>query len=179
MTILFIDTSKPLLLIGLIQKGRVILAQKIETPQLSLQLFPAIETALQAAGLSKAALDAIAVGVGPGSFNGTRSGVVAGMSLAFGLGVPCLSFPSLIAYVPECCGSFTHSVRNKAKAYAIRGSITETALQVTFQGFIPIEEILDVTSSEPTTYTALCLHLIEQFKQGSFKETPEVIYFGI
>ena len=52
----------------------------------SAELIPAIQTVLDQAGLDLAALDAIAVSLGPGSFTGVRVGLsaVKGLSLAGG-----------------------------------------------------------------------------------------------
>ena len=51
-------------------------------------LLPLIEGVLRAAGTSLAAVDLVAVGVGPGSFTGTRIGVATAKGLALGAGKP-------------------------------------------------------------------------------------------
>ena len=52
------------------------------------RLFPAIEAVLDGAATTPAALSAILVGLGPGSFTGTRIGVAAARGLAQALEVP-------------------------------------------------------------------------------------------
>jgi tRNA threonylcarbamoyl adenosine modification protein YeaZ len=52
---------------------------------------------LTTAGLSPAALGAVAVGTGPGPFTALRAGLVTGRTLAHALGVPCAGVGSLDA----------------------------------------------------------------------------------
>ncbi len=61
------------------------------------RLFPLLEDMLSAAGLRWAALDAVAVGVGPGNFTGIRISVAAARGLALGLGVPAIGVSTFAA----------------------------------------------------------------------------------
>lgn len=61
------------------------------------RLPPALASTLAAAGTAPAALDAIAVTVGPGSFTGIRVGLAAARGLGFALGRPVLGITTLEA----------------------------------------------------------------------------------
>ena len=61
------------------------------------RLFEAIDAALTAAGLDRAAIAAVACDCGPGSFTGVRVGVASAKGIAVGLGVPLLGVVSLEA----------------------------------------------------------------------------------
>lgn len=60
-------------------------------------LFPLIASALDYAGLSKRDLELVAVGIGPGSFTGTRIGVATAKGLAVALDRPLAGVVSLAA----------------------------------------------------------------------------------
>lgn len=61
------------------------------------RLLELIDTVLAEAGVRPAALDAIAVGIGPGAFTGVRLGVAVAQGLAFGAGVPVVPIVTLEA----------------------------------------------------------------------------------
>lgn len=70
-------------------------------------LIPLIDELLRAAGCDYAALDALAVNCGPGSFTGLRSVVAAGRGLALAAGLPVVGVSSLEALaeaVPDAPG---------------------------------------------------------------------------
>lgn len=60
-------------------------------------LLPEVADLLGAAGLKPRDLDALAVGLGPGSYTGLRVGVTAAKTLAFALGVPLVALDSFAA----------------------------------------------------------------------------------
>jgi tRNA threonylcarbamoyladenosine biosynthesis protein TsaB len=60
-------------------------------------LVPAIRGLLQEAGLTVAAIDVFAVGLGPGSYTGLRVGLTAAKVLAYAAGRPLVGFDSLEA----------------------------------------------------------------------------------
>ena len=68
-----------------------------EPPGHSRELMPALAQALTAAGLDWDDVDAIAVGVGPGTFTGLRIGVATARSLARGCDAPLHAVGSLAA----------------------------------------------------------------------------------
>jgi len=61
------------------------------------RLFDAFDHGLSMAGWARGALEAIAVGIGPGSFTGLRVGVATAQGLAFALGCPLYGVNSLDA----------------------------------------------------------------------------------
>ncbi|MBV5298036.1 MAG: tRNA (adenosine(37)-N6)-threonylcarbamoyltransferase complex dimerization subunit type 1 TsaB [Rhodoferax sp.] len=73
----------------------------------STQLIPCILALMAQAGLSFAALDAIVLGAGPGSFTGLRTACAVAQGLAFGANVPVLPVSTLLAVAEEArlqCG---------------------------------------------------------------------------
>lgn len=90
----------------------------------SLTLLPAIEKLC--AGQT---LDFVAIGTGPGSFTGTRVGVITAKTLAFALKIPLVSFCSLKIYTPDREGPFVlHGDAKSSGTFALKGVRTaETA----------------------------------------------------
>jgi tRNA threonylcarbamoyladenosine biosynthesis protein TsaB len=60
-------------------------------------LLPAVEALLAESGMARSAIDAIAVGRGPGAFTGVRFGLAVAQGLALGLDRPALAVSSLAA----------------------------------------------------------------------------------
>lgn len=72
--------------------------QRLELPPAhARELMPAVRTAMERAGLAFDELDAIGVGVGPGSFTGLRIGVASARALAHAAGAELHSVSSLKA----------------------------------------------------------------------------------
>ena len=96
MKTLIIDTSSKYCLLALTQDDRIV--QQMLFPhenRLSESLLPSIR-ALCALNT----IERIAVGVGPGSYTGTRIGVTVARSLSYGLQIPLRGFCSLMAFLP-------------------------------------------------------------------------------
>lgn len=62
---------------------------------------PALEEALEAAGVEREAVQEVVVGSGPGSFTGVRVAGATAKGLVAALGVPLRAFPSLLALAVE------------------------------------------------------------------------------
>lgn len=58
---------------------------------------PALDAALELAGVEREEIDAVVVGAGPGSFTGVRVAAATAKGLAAGLDVPLAAYPSLLA----------------------------------------------------------------------------------
>jgi tRNA threonylcarbamoyladenosine biosynthesis protein TsaB len=71
------------------------------------QLAPLLERVLADAGCSKASLDRIGVGMGPGSFTGLRVGIAFAQGIALGLDIPLIGVSSLQAMSLPCPPSVT------------------------------------------------------------------------
>lgn len=74
-------------------------------------LLPMIARVMTKAGLGYSDIDRIAVTHGPGTFTGTRIGIAAARALSLALGVPVVSFSSLLPIgmfatvrIPDCIG---------------------------------------------------------------------------
>ena len=97
-TVLAIDTSGPVAGCALLREGRIAhLAVMNHGLTHSETIMPAVDAALQAAGLSCRDVDVFAAVAGPGSFTGVRIGVCAAKGLAHAAGKPCAQVHALEA----------------------------------------------------------------------------------
>lgn len=127
---LILDTSTELCLIAL-AKGPHIIAQEVFPHRnlLSKNLLPSIQNLLQKHALSPKDLKAIALGIGPGSYTGTRLGASVGKSLAFALNLPLKTFSSLLAFLPSREGTFASLLPTRAGAFfLLKGKISASAI---------------------------------------------------
>ncbi|WP_041741921.1 tRNA (adenosine(37)-N6)-threonylcarbamoyltransferase complex dimerization subunit type 1 TsaB [Collimonas fungivorans] len=101
-TILAIETSTELASAALLRDGHVITRESAGVQTHSLAILPMVQELLAEAGISLAQCDALAFGVGPGSFTGVRTacGIVQG--LAFGADLPVLPVVTLAAMAQAC-----------------------------------------------------------------------------
>lgn len=97
-TLLAIDTSTSSLTIAL-TKGREQIGERHNYAERnhSLYLVPMVQELLESSGMLPENLDAIAVGVGPGSYTGVRIGVTVAKTMAWTLGKPVYGVSSLEA----------------------------------------------------------------------------------
>lgn len=101
--LLAFDTATRWCSVALAENGRVIAARAEGAERLShaekLNVF--IDEVLREAGRSMGALEAIAVGIGPGSYTGLRIGLSAAKGLCFALEVPLIGMSTLDVLVHE------------------------------------------------------------------------------
>ncbi len=97
MTGLIIDTSRDPAILGLVHEGVVEKMTLIEgSKNLSAKVFPALQSFCKLKDLSY-----IAVGVGPGSYMGIRTGATIAKTLAYASNLPLIEFVSPIAFLPK------------------------------------------------------------------------------
>jgi len=100
--ILAIETSTELASAALLHGDQLSTRESLGVQTHSETILPMVQALLAEAGIVLSACDAIAFGVGPGSFTGVRTacGVVQG--LAFGAGLPVLPVVTLAAMAQAC-----------------------------------------------------------------------------
>jgi tRNA threonylcarbamoyladenosine biosynthesis protein TsaB len=98
MNMLVLDTSTRCAAIGVGLRSGVVYADKTDGHQKhGRDLIPRIAMILASAGLEPGALEAIGVGLGPGSYTGLRVGVTAAKTLAYATGAAIFGLDSLEA----------------------------------------------------------------------------------
>ncbi len=96
--LLAFDTSTSSLAVAVMENGKLLAEANIHAERNhSAYLVSAIGDVLAAAGIAKAELDGIAVGVGPGSYTGARIAVTTAKTLAWSLRLPLFGVSSLEA----------------------------------------------------------------------------------
>ena len=146
--VLAIDTSGPVAGCAVLRDGRIahVVAMNHGLTH-SETIMPAVDEALEAAGLRCADVDVFAAVAGPGSFTGVRIGVCAAKGLAHAVGKPCAAVHALEALAMNfygfdglCCpildarrGQVYCAAFDMAKGFPIRA--LEDAAQ-------PLEEFL-------------------------------------
>lgn len=143
---LIIDTSSEHTIMGIAQ-GQKVLASHISphSNQLSQSLMPTLQTLLLEAELKLNQLDEIAVGIGPGSYTGTRVGVAVAKSLHFALKRPKLTgFCSLLSFVPSIEGSFACVMPSKTgDFYLLKGIRFNNTLTCSQSALIDIDTLTE------------------------------------
>jgi len=98
MRVLAFDTASSACTVAVVAEARVLSELTLQVPRAhSTRLMPLIAQALAEAGVKREELDAIAVGVGPGSFTGLRIGLATAKGLGMELDRPCVPVSTLAA----------------------------------------------------------------------------------
>lgn len=118
---LLIDTSQPLSFASVCKDG-VSLNHALFSVKSSSSFLSEVKNFLESLGLEFKNLSYIAVGIGPGSFIGTRVGVILAKSLCYGLNIPLITFCSMQLFCSEKEGKFIIMTDAKSKGvYALEG----------------------------------------------------------
>jgi tRNA threonylcarbamoyladenosine biosynthesis protein TsaB len=91
--ILAFDTATSIATSALV-RGDTVLGERTTTP---VRVLEDVDALLREAGVGARELDALAVGIGPGSFTGVRMGLAAARGLALSLDIPVAGVPTLAA----------------------------------------------------------------------------------
>ena len=99
---LVLDTSAPVAVVAVVREGEVLGEHTLsETRRHAESLVDALDRALLLAGVTLDELEGIAVGRGPGSFIGVRTGIATAKGLALARGLPLVGLPSLLALAAD------------------------------------------------------------------------------
>lgn len=96
MICLFLDTSSQNLIVSLIKDNELIYDKRLETKNdHSSYLLPSIDEAFKSNNIGFNELNRIIVGVGPGSFTGTRISITAAKTYGYAMNIPTFGISSL------------------------------------------------------------------------------------
>jgi tRNA threonylcarbamoyl adenosine modification protein YeaZ len=149
MTTLIIDTSTDLCIVALAKKGKI-LTHSISAHQnrLSKRLLPCIQELLHNQNLTPSDLSGIALGIGPGSYTGTRLGASVAKTLSFALEIPLYPFHSPCAFIPNCAGPFAFLIATKPGPYfVLKGTLGKTLKQESTD-LIPVESLASYVETQ-------------------------------
>jgi tRNA threonylcarbamoyladenosine biosynthesis protein TsaB len=125
------------------------------------QLLPGVDAALHAHGMTRANVGAIAVALGPGTFNGVRVGVTTAKLIAYGLGLPIVGVDTLELHAAGVRGlvrPLLDAARGEVATALFRDGrrLEEDRVASTEELFVePAEETLFVGELKPEWRTAL------------------------
>lgn len=96
-TLIAIETSTELASVALLYRDEVLTVESEGVQTHSQSTLPMLQSLLRQAGITLADCDAVAFGVGPGSFTGVRTACGVAQGIAFGAGLPVLPIVTLEA----------------------------------------------------------------------------------
>ena len=95
MVVLAFDTSSSVASVAVAVDGKVVACHEAAVQRHGQALLPMIDDTLRQVGARRSDIGRVAVGLGPGSFTGTRIGLAVAKALAFGLERPLVALGSL------------------------------------------------------------------------------------
>lgn len=101
MNLLALETTTEACSVALVHGDQLLMRSELAPRRHTELVLPMAEALLAEAGLGRHALDAIAVGRGPGAFTGVRIGVAFAQGIALALDIPVVAVSSLAALALE------------------------------------------------------------------------------
>ncbi len=199
MTALLIDTSSPNAFIALAQEGELLALKCLNgDSQLSRNFLPSIQDLMRSCELGFKELNYVAIGIGPGSYTGTRVAATVGKTLSFAVNIPLIGFYSPLAFLPFEEGCFAALLETKkGDSFLLKGKKKQGKLVAPFTHgyFSPAAlatQLLDVThifsdsSIEDSRYVKSALELpslaaytYERWQKGEHDaQDLELLYFN-
>lgn len=144
MNLLILDTSKKEGFVALSKKGELLICKTLLSKEFLPHVVQLIQEAIEP-------LAAIAVGIGPGSYTGTRAGATFAKTLAFAKHIPVIGFYSPLAFLPEGAGPFASTIPGKRNDTSLlTGKKTSyTIIEHTRPRMVPNEELQLLLPSFP------------------------------
>ncbi len=143
-TLLCLDTALAAATVGIARGDQVLAEQQITTKREHAErLGGIVQELLAQSHLTLGELDAIAVGLGPGSFVGVRIGVATAKGLAFGAGLPLIGLPSSASLALSAAAAGRVAVAVDAK----KGQVYAALYRI--EGGALVESLLDPCALDP------------------------------
>lgn len=186
MITLIIETSGPVAWIARCEGEKILdFTTLAGGHSLSARLHPALEQFV------KKPFNAIAIGVGPGSYAGSRTAATIGKTLSYALDKPLIPFPSPLGFLPSRPGRFAYLADAKMGEIALfKGDFDSFELIKKEEILLHLNEVdwvvaeekyrLDETWLLPTPNPELvALYIQNKFNEGCFCSAEElkVSYF--
>lgn len=143
MKTLILDTSGPKALAALTDSNTLLSFRYFaHEGRLSELYLNVIDEILCEAAVPLSQIDQFAVGIGPGSYTGTRVAVTMGRSFVLGKTIPCVGFPSSALFIPKRNGRFVILTKSKyANHHALILRVSEGVVTVENCGFHTLDQV--------------------------------------